>query len=74
MAKKTNFGDYLLKEVTCLGWCGRKRFLQKFPNDRYCTHCAKVKANLERNLSRREITLSNGVSLPEGVEMPVEEG
>jgi hypothetical protein len=64
---------YRLKETTCLGWCGGKTFMQKFPYDRYCVKCTKAKSNLERNLSKREITLSTGAVLPDGTEFPTED-
>lgn len=66
--------EYKLKEVNCLGlWCGRKTFMQRLPYEHYCQKCAKIKSALERNLSKREIILSTGTSLPEGVEIPTEE-
>ncbi len=74
MARKFNLLDQVvLKEVTCLGWCGRKTFFQQYLNDRYCKKCKEIKNSLEKNMSKREIKSAVNTCLPEGVEIHPEE-
>ena len=37
----------------CLGWCGGRRFFPKLRFERYCPKCQRIKANRERDLSKR---------------------
>ncbi len=51
----------------CLGWCGSRRFIPRFKNDRYCVPCSREKAKREQGLSlRQEQQMGHAFSVPEG--------